>query len=98
MVDFLRSPEKYNLKNIGKLKQIPPNLYKEEEIDAIIQERIDTIKKEIISGKTFLKYYLIDDLKAIAKSIGLCGYSKLRKAELFDLIRRSEPFKSSGGK
>ena len=34
------------------------------------------------------------DLKAIAKKRGLRGYSKLRKAELIDFLKQSEPFKS----
>ena len=37
-----------------------------------------------------LDFLKVSDLKALAKSKGLRGYSKLRKAELIDLLRESE--------
>ena len=98
LIPILESPEKYSLKNVGKLRAMPPWLCKEEEIDAFKQERIDNIKKEIISDISFIEHYRILTLKEIAKSIGLRGYSKLRKAELIDLLKQNLPFESSGGK
>ena len=55
-------------------------------------EIIDGIKESIISNYWRMEECRIIDLQAIAKSIGLRGYSKLRKAELIDLLKQSEPF------
>ena len=58
-------------------------------------EIIDGIKESIISNYYLMEECRIIDLKDIAKSIGLRGYSKLRKAELIDLLKQSEPFSRS---
>ena len=53
---------------------------------------IEYLKKTIIMEDGSMEYCRVIDLKAIAKSIGLRDYSKLRKAELINLLKQSEPF------
>ena len=56
-------------------------------------EIIESIRVSIISNYHLMEDCRIIDLKAIAKSIGLRGYSKLRKAELIDFLKQSDLLK-----
>ena len=77
--------------------KFPPeiDLKKEEKLRGIVKaEIIEEIKEKLLSHANYylMEEFRVIDLKDIAKSIGLRGYSKLRKAELIDLLKQSDPF------
>jgi large subunit ribosomal protein L21 len=57
---------------------------------AFQRRRRQIAKKQADEQKPLLAELTVTELKAMAKSMGLSGYSKLKEAELIELIEKAQ--------